>query len=250
MTSDLVAVWFLPPLLMLVVLLVGVAILRWRPRTGLALVALGIALLWFTSAPIIANASLRAIEGRAPGAPLTGTGAGAIVVLGGGSYVNAPEYGTDTVGPGTLPRLRYAARLARQTALPILVVGGAAGGARSSEAEQMRDVLQQDLQSQANWIEPTATSTLQSALNSEKLLREEGIKKILLVTDAWHMRRARMAFERAGLDVVPAPISFSTRVEDGVVWQLLPSASAMQATRLAWREGLAIAWYRLKFLFS
>ena len=113
-------------------------------RLGLGLLIAGIALLWVCGAPLFAERSLRILEVGPPSSPLTGTGAGAIVVLSGGTYISAPEYGSDTVGPWTLERLRYAARLYRQTSLPVLVTGGPTLGAHSSEAEQMRDALEQD----------------------------------------------------------------------------------------------------------
>ncbi len=46
------------------------------------------------------------------------------MVLGGGRYRDAPEYGNDTVGEYTLVRLRYAAKLHRETGFPLLVTGG------------------------------------------------------------------------------------------------------------------------------
>ena len=50
--------------------------------------------------------------------------AGAIVVLGGGRYDEAPEYGDDTISLAGLRRVRYAAVLQRRTGLPVLVSGG------------------------------------------------------------------------------------------------------------------------------
>jgi uncharacterized SAM-binding protein YcdF (DUF218 family) len=221
-----------------------------RPRLGLGLLITGIALLWVCGAPLLAERSLRVLEVDPPASPLTGTGAGAIVVLSGGTYTSAPEYGSDTVGPWTLERLRYATRLYRQTSLPVLVTGGPTLGAHSSEAEQMRDALEQDFGTPVRWLEPTGMDTLENASASEKLLREEGITKILLVTHAWHMRRARLAFEHAGLQVVPAPMGFTTRTEDNPLALAVPSARGMLMTRTAWHELLGLTWYRIRFAFS
>jgi uncharacterized SAM-binding protein YcdF (DUF218 family) len=121
---------------------------------------------------------------------------------------------------------------------------------RSSEAEQMRDALEQDLATPVRWLEPTGLNTLENAVASEKLLREEGVTKILLVTHAAHMRRARMAFEHAGLQVVPAPMGFTTHAGDNPVARALPSARGMQMMRAAWHEMIGLAWYRLRFAFS
>ena len=242
--------WLLPPLNALLLLIAGFLVQRWRPRVALWLLIAGTALLWICSTPFLAERTLRALEVAPPAAPLTGTGAGAIVILGGGAYVSAPEYGVDTVGRMTLERLRYGARLHRQTSLPVLVTGGATAGARSSEAEQMRDVLEQDFATPVQWVEPLAMDTLASAVTSEKLLREQGVTRILLVTHAVHMRRARMAFEHAGLQVVPAPMGFTTHAQ-GTLFELgLPSARGIWMTRTAWHEALGWAWYRLRFAFS
>jgi uncharacterized SAM-binding protein YcdF (DUF218 family) len=248
--SGLLSAWVFPPLNGLLLLIAGLLVRRWRPRLGLGLLLGGIALLWFCGAPMVAERTLRAIEVEPPSGPLTGTGAGAIVVLSGGTYAGAPEYGADTVGPLTLERLRYGARLHRQTSLPVLVTGGPPLGAHSSEAEQMRDALEQDLATPVRWLEPTGMSTLENAVASEKLLREEGVTKILLVTHAAQMRRARLAFEHAGLQVVPAPLGFTTHGGGNPVARALPSAGGMQMTRTAWHEVIGLAWYRLRFAFS
>jgi hypothetical protein len=67
----------------------------------------------------------------------------AIVILGARSYAAAPEYRGDTVAAATLARMRWGARLHRQTGLPIMVSGGSPGGTRTSEAEQMKAALEE-----------------------------------------------------------------------------------------------------------
>ena len=56
--------------------------------------------------------------------PRSGAHAKAVVILGGGVRRNAPEYGGDTLATLTLERVRYGARVARLTGLPVLVSGG------------------------------------------------------------------------------------------------------------------------------
>jgi len=172
-----------------------------------------------------------------------------MIVLGGGSYADAPEYGADTVSPSSLERVRYAARLYRLTGTPIMVSGGNPTGTRSSEAEQMRDVLIQELTTPVTWLESASNDTLESAVLCEKILHEEGIRKVLLVTHSFHMRRARAAFEHAGLEVVPAPLGYSAP-GGNLLAQLVPNADALRLTHRAWREALGLAWYRIRFWFT
>jgi len=152
--------------------------------------------------------------------------ADAIVVLGGGTYFNAPEYGgIDTVGDGSLLRLRYAARLQRETGKPILVTGGKPLGNASSEAQQMKAVLEKEFNVPVQWAEDASDNTLENARYSYQLLQKTGIKRIYLVTHAWHMPRSAMAFQAAGFEVIPAPTAFTTRFRTDLL-SFVPDAKA------------------------
>ncbi len=172
-------------------------------------------------------------------------GAGAIVVLGGGLVNDSPEYGEDVVGAETVARLRYAARLARTSGIPILVAGGNPRGGKLSEGEAMARILQQDLNVPARWMEGRSATTAENASRSFEILRPEGRSRIVLVTTASHMPRARQAFSRAGFEVVAAPTSYLPR-RQWVAADWLPTAEGLYATRTALRELLGIAWYRFK----
>jgi uncharacterized SAM-binding protein YcdF (DUF218 family) len=236
----------LPPAVVLILAALGFGLRRWRVRSGNVLIATAFALLWALSTPIFAYWQLRMVEGAAPRGPLTGTGARAIVVLGAGTYSPAPEYGRETVTAYGLERVRYAARLYRQTGLPIMLSGGSPLNAPTSEAEQMRDILIQELTTPVTWLESASVDTLGNAVECQKILHEEGITKILLVTHAWHMRRARMAFERVGLQVVPAPIGYVGEAGDTVA-EFIPSTRALVASYHAWHETIGLAWYHVRF---
>ncbi|HEX5286295.1 MAG TPA: ElyC/SanA/YdcF family protein [Polaromonas sp.] len=72
------------------------------------------------------------------------------------------------------------------------------------------------------------------------LLQRDGVQRIALVTDAWHMPHAVAAFERAGLTVTPAPTGFILPLErDLLEW--LPFANGLLASREVLREWLALA---------
>lgn len=130
--------------------------------------------------------------------------ADAIVVLGGGRYINAREYAGDTAGPSTLERVRYAAKIFRETGKPILVTGGIPGGiGERSEGEIMRDILQDEFGVPVRWVENQAQESKQNALFSAPLLKQAGIKRIYLVTHGAHMARAEAEFVAYGFEVVP-----------------------------------------------
>ena len=116
----------LPPGFNMAAILVALLILRRWPKGAVTLILIATASLYVLSLPSLARALATSLETYPPLSieAVKTSGAGAIVVLGGGIYANAPEYGADTLSSGALPRLRYGAYLHHLSALPILVTGG------------------------------------------------------------------------------------------------------------------------------
>jgi uncharacterized SAM-binding protein YcdF (DUF218 family) len=168
------------------------------------------------------------------------------VILGGGTYFHAPEYAAqDTIGDATLVRLRYGAKLQRKTGKPILVTGGKPLGNSISEAQQMRDVLEQEFKVPVRWTEDESENTFENARNSFRILQQANIRKIYLVTHAWHMPRAADVFRRAGFEVVEAPTAYTTRYQTDLL-SFLPQAIALEDTSIFFHEIFGMFWYRLK----
>ena len=203
----------LPPLNLILLAGLGLWLARKRPRLGLGVSALALALLTALSTGVGARFLARPLESEnAALASPRQVDAQAIVVLGGGRILDAPEYGgQDVPKMTTLGRLRYGAYLQRATGLPLLVTGGAPDGFAGSEADMMARILRDEMSVPVRWIENASDNTAQNAQFSAKILQEAGVKKIALVTDALHMPRARRAFEQYGMAVQPAPTAFASR---------------------------------------
>jgi len=243
MTSTLVAAWLLPPLFPLLLVLAGWYALRARPRTARALIAGGAVLMLLLSIPVVGSLLVATLE--APFTDPLQQPADAIVVLGGGSYADAPEYGGDTVSGASLERLRYAAALHKRSHKPILVSGGNPRHRATAEAAQMRAVLETEWRIPVAWSEDASDNTLENARLSRAILARAGIDRIYLVTHAWHMPRAQAAFERAGFTVVPAPTRFAM-VRNLRLADFIPDADGLSLSARFCREVLGSIWYRLK----
>jgi uncharacterized SAM-binding protein YcdF (DUF218 family) len=113
------------------------------------------------------------------------------------------------------------------------------------EARLLRDLLEGELGTPVKWIETKSRDTAENAAFTRDILQPLGIRRILLVTHAYHMRRAQSAFERAGFAVTPAPHSFMAGPARFSWLQLVPTLEAVSASRLALRELIGQAWYRL-----
>lgn len=256
MLAKIAGLLLTPPGIILLLALIGILLqLRWRALGGLVVI-LSLALLFALSLPLTGRALIAPLEAEMrPLAPATLTPddarkqAQAIVVLGGGRYSQAAEYGdTDAVNEDTLHRLRYAAYLHRRTGLPVLVAGGAPFGEETPEALLMQEAFEGDFQIRPKWAETQSRNTHENATHSKAILAAAGIRRIYLVTHAWHMPRARWSFVNAGLDVVPAPMGFSTLGKgDRDVLGYFPSARGLALSSLALRERLGFMWYRYKY---
>ena len=161
----------------------------------------------------------------------------AIVVLGGGTLPQAPEYGAAQPNRFTAERLRYGVWLAKQSGLPVAFTGGsgwAAGAtAQTTEADVARRVAQEDYGFTFRWLENQSRDTGENARLTAPMLKRDGIERIALVTDALHMTRAIREFERTGLVVTAAPTAYVLPTRSALL-QWVPSADALHdATRLA-----------------
>lgn len=179
--------------------------------------------------------------------PVTVNDEQAIVVLSGGSFPDAKEYGKAIDGSDTLERDHYAAFLYKQTALPILVSGGRVGSNRFSEASVMADTLKNSFNIDVTWKEENSINTAENAIYSAKILKANGINTIFLVTHAWHMSRAEIMFERQGIKVTPAPTIFTPDLMTPGWQNYFPSVSALYQTRIALHEYLGMFWYKLRY---
>lgn len=235
-----------PPVSLVLLGLLGLWLRRRRPAFGGTVTLLSLLGLLVLSLPATAYSLMGWLEGRPLAQPREVGDARAIVILAGGTAHDAPEWGGDTVNAFTLQRLRYGARLARQTGLPVLITGAAPREGRRGETEMMRELLSQEFGVDARWVDERARNTAGNAREAAALLQRDGIRRVVLVTSAFHMPRAQRVFEQAGLQVVPAPTGYFGYAEGGFEWlDLVPAGEALRVSYLALREMAAGLMYRV-----
>jgi len=236
----------LPPLSLLGLGLIGLGLRRRYARLGTALAACSLVLLYVFSTPLFGSWALGLLE-DAYVDPALRTDGQAVVLLAGGTAGYAPEYGTDTVTLLTLARVRYAAKLQRETGKPLLASGGSVTGQSTSEASQMATILTDEFKVSVHWKEERSRDTFGNAVESHRMLAPLGIKTIYLVTHAWHMPRARLAFEHAGFEVIPAPTGFARGDGDPpTALDFLPRASALLNSYYFFHEVVGYLAYQVR----
>jgi uncharacterized SAM-binding protein YcdF (DUF218 family) len=244
--TNVIAAFLLPPLSLLLLFGLGIFMLYRRSKFAKPFLLTTFCLSWIACTPYFTEGAIHLLEARTVALDDKPPVAGAIVILGGGTYFNAPEYAKqDTVTGFVLERLRYGAKLGRETGTPILVTGGKPLDSDTAEAVLMQMVLEQEFHTPVRWIEDSSNNTYENALYSFQTLQKSGIKKIYLVTHAWHMPRAATVFRKVGFEVVEAPTAFNTRYQIDLL-AFLPQAEAMQNSKIVAHEVIGMLWYRLK----
>jgi uncharacterized SAM-binding protein YcdF (DUF218 family) len=113
----------------------------------------------------------------------------------------------------------------------------------------MADALRTDYGIEARWLETRSANTAENAIFSSEILRSAGIKKVILVTHAWHMKRAQAAFLANGMSVLPGPTAFYGPGGDNGFLGFMPRVQALRMSGFALHEIIGSQWYRLKYGF-
>lgn len=239
----------LPPASLLILAIIG--LLNRNRRYGLFLLSASLICLLLLSLPIVVNQWARYWE-RFPALQsdqIQSFEPQVLIVMGGGALKGAAEYQTPmTINTRTLIRVRYAAKLAREINVPILVSGGNVLHAEGvSEADLMADVLVNEFKIPVAWRERNSRNTAENAQFSYKLLQNFAIRKIVLVTQAYHMPRAVHEFRKVGFNVLPAPTAFMGQAPGLNLFDFLPSSEALMSSYLLAHETLGMLWCRIRY---
>jgi uncharacterized SAM-binding protein YcdF (DUF218 family) len=254
---------FLPllvyPLGLAVLLLAAALVVHRHPRLRVILLAAALVILLVGSNRWVSFALARSLEWRyLPLDPVPQ--AEVIVVLGGGTEsAQFPRPGVEVNAAGD--RVLYAARLYKQgKAQKIILTGGNITwleGRTMTPADEMADLLALlEIPTQDVWLQPESQNTFEDALYTSRMLKENGVESVLLVTSAMHMPRSVALFEQQGVRVIPAPADF-TVTQAG--WQnlfspdpqallvnLLPNTSSLSLTTNAIKEYIGLLVYGLR----
>ena len=171
--------------------------------------------------------------------------ADAIVVLSASVYPRDASEPEMLPGYGTYLRCQYAAWLYRNwKQLPIVASGGL------DHDIVMADVMRKTLESSGVpgnmiWSEGASRSTYENALFTARLLRAKNIRRIVLVTEAYHMLRSAQCFRKQGLDVIPAGCAARYLQFEGRWTEFFPSPQMIRYNEDSLHEWIGLLWYRL-----
>lgn len=240
---------FLVPPGLFIILFLALAGWQYRHRQkkiALALVLLTMLFYWSTTS-FVADSLIRSLESRyTPPSTVNGD---VIVLLGGGATMDTPNLG----GQGHLSsyaanRLLTAVQLYNKYHLPIVISGGKVLENTGTEAEIARHILLTlGIPDNQILVENQSRNTTENAQLTKKIMEQHDLRHPILVTSAFHMPRAVLQFEKAGLVVTAYPADYQTNVHGNITaFDFVPSSGALQNLSLATKEYIGLAavkWY-------
>lgn len=163
----------------------------------------------------------------------------AVVVLGGGMTTNAPTGRAEM--SAAADRVWQGARVFKAGKAGKVIITG--GGVADSTLPLLADF----------GVPPSDILLFDDPRNTEeeaqRIKAEFGENaKVVLVTSAWHMRRALRLFRRAGLDVVPCAADYEMSLKKGLPLEardFAPNADSLMRNSFAIKEWVAYWGYTL-----
>lgn len=236
---------FVLPLGVVTILIVLGTLKKWRGVVFVALAGLLVA-----SMPAVGTWLIGRLEQVHPRLKVAEAGpADAVLVLGGMLGPSSPA-GYLPEWADAVDRFEGGVALVQAGRAPRLLFTGARmpwdGPVETEGAILRRRAIGRGVPAAAIDVTGEVANTLDEAQQTAKYCAEHGIKRIILVTSAWHLPRAVRTFRKAGVEIVPFPVDFRYDARRAVVpVDFLPNAGGLENTELALRECYGIAFYAL-----
>ncbi len=234
-----------PVALIIELLITGLILIRFKHRrSGYCLCLAALLLLVTASMNPAADLFLRTLEGRyqpiGKATPELKKKVQYIVVLGSGHSEQSDLPAVSRLSPSGTKRVIEGVRLSRMfPGIPVIFTGGVIKGKTAISEVASLAAVSYGMQPSRIITEKLARNTEEEAQSVFKLIQ---VKTIILVTSAFHMRRAFDLFRKTGIQVVPAPTDYLTASGSYSPWDLIPSTGALQKTETACYEYMGLAW--------
>jgi len=245
--AKILPVFFLPTGASILLLLASLA---FRKR-ALAIAALLV--LWLSSTSVVGDAVMRAAEGWQTRIPVSSVPEARAIVVLSGLLRQTP--GEPSVGEWReeVDRVDAGVALLKAARAPVLIFTNGWLPWHADTQPVGNEIVERAVALGAPrdriLVTDRVRNTADEAREIGALLRslKDGHDRdtVILVTSAFHMRRSRLLFTRAGVPVVPFPVDFQTSDGPFTFMDVLPSAGSTKSTETAVRELYGYLYYRL-----
>ena len=231
--------------IMLVIILILIGLIKNKKK----LIYIAISLLYIMSTPIFSNNFFKLVEGSEYRKPISAIdSADAIVVLSGMLGINELEDST-YIEWGDPDRFFGGIALFKAGKAQKLVFTGGKmpwDKVKKTEGEVLKEyAISNGISSEKILVTKDVENTADEAVAAKELLSPD--KRIILVTSAFHMIRARKLFEKQGFIVIPYMVDYKTSQNKDIgIMDFLPSSGNLELTETGIREIIGRLFYLIK----
>jgi uncharacterized SAM-binding protein YcdF (DUF218 family) len=221
---------------------------RWRRRRAVGV--FGLAMLLVFAMPVVSDAMLHRLERSVASTYRPDATYDAVVLLGG---VTDERVMADTGQPSyndNVERLVMTHRLLAEGRARFAIVSGAPVDPSLDEWSEARVLARQlvawGIDPSRVIIEDQARNTHENAVYSRRIASERGFGEVLIVTSAFHMRRAAECFEAVGMEVDTLAVDYRAHGGRFRLEGVLPRSGALAESTMTLREVFGLWVYRFQ----
>lgn len=244
----LIYAWLLPP--GLIILAALAAILLFCKTKIKRWLLLPVLFIYLFSISAVSNTLIKPLEDYYPQPSLQELrNAQAIVVLGGGAIEGVPDFdGNGQIASDTANRILMSLRLHKALQIPLILAGGQGYTRTITEAEiGARTLKACGVEDNSIIIEDKSRNTRENATYTKRLFQQKSLRKVILVTSAYHLPRSTLLFRREGMDVIPYPTDYKTsKIPALNAFSFTPLQSNLSNSATAIKEYLGIIAVKTK----
>jgi len=236
-----------PPSVFIIILLSALFYINRNNKKAVILIVLDIILLYSLSIEPVKNLILAPLENYSSPINLKQRhNADYIVVLGGGTVNSSPEENSKgSLSPDSMKRALYGVYLAGIFKVPLIFSGGRLSEKQSeSEANIALRIMNRYAAKEIRLIKEDGSRT--TFENAEFIKSRFNPKKIILVTSAYHMKRALFSFNKAGIECIAAPSNYKSGKSGLNITSFIPKTGEMDDIYKGLKEYAGLIFYNFK----
>lgn len=231
------------------ILLVYAIFTKNRSRSKKSII-LALVFFYFFSTPFIVNEALLMWE-TPPTSVSSVTPHDIGIVLTGGIINTEKEPAENVFLGSTADRIGQALLLYKKGKIKKIIISGGevpvlAKGVTKEINQAVRYLIISGVPKESIFLENRSTNTRENALNTSAILRKQfPNESCLLITSAFHIKRAYGCFTKAGIKATPYGANYLSTKREWLLIYFLPDGTSMTKTHLLAREILGYASYKL-----
>ena len=242
--------WFIvnPFNVILLLLVFGWLLLFKKPKTGRKLIGIGVAAIFLFGLSFLSNFMMSILENRIPVGQIPEKVDG-IIVLAGMVDMESSRGGLIELTDQS-DRIIQGIILSKKHPEARLIITGGSGSLKQSENLREADYLEKlavllGISKNRLLVERNSRNTHEHAVAMAEMLPDKKGQWVL-ITSAFHMPRSLGCFKKEGINVIPYPVDYKTKLDNALfLTSFLPSLGNIGSFNVAFHEWAGLIAYRL-----